>query len=452
MEKLPILTERLFLRSPNINVCFRIKIAGNIGIKEFETAINNVCKRHPLLNCSIEIDNEHNAWFVQNATHIGIEYYKPEEMPDWQKWYKKTDAIPFDFLHGPLVKICVISDENQMEIIILGHHIIGDGIGYLNLAKDMLLALDNKLDIVPQIPPVNNKFKKGGKLGFLSKLYARKLNKEWKKNRISFSENDYFMFFEQYRSRFVPQIYINSIAETNLKKLIEKCKINNVTVNELITTAFSIAMIESQGNYPNNEIRLGVAANTRNELISNPCNCMGNYVTGISANVNYIPEQDFMSNAKNIATILRKQLNNFKTRHLIVNFLSEFDTDLIESIMFAAYGNHQLPISKRIGELIGEGLDQKGLGISNLGRHEFNNYDTFRLIDMQFIGPVFPANLLSVSIITVNNKLNICLGYNEVEIATDIVKQIYEKAIDLICNYEERNKSMIFECTSKQAQ
>jgi hypothetical protein len=102
---------------------------------------------------------------------------------------------------------------------------------------------------------------------------------------------------------------------------------------------------------------------------------MGNYVTGISVNVNYIPEKDFISNTKNIATILRKQLTNFKTRHLIVNFLSEFDTDLVESIMFASYGNHQLPISKKIGELIGEGLDKKGLGISNLGRHKFNNYN-----------------------------------------------------------------------------
>jgi len=309
MEKLRILTERLFLRSPNINVCFRIKIAGNIETKEFEAAIHNICKKHPLLNCSIEIDNEHNAWFVQNAAHIGIEFYRPEEMPDWQDWYKKQDAVPFDILHGPLVKMCVISDENQMEIIILGHHIIGDGIGYLNLAKGILLALDNKLDIVPQIPPVNNKFKKGGKLEFLSKLYTRKLNKEWKKNRISFSENDYVAFFEQYRTRFVPKTYIDAVAGPDLKRLIEKCKIHNVTVNELITTAFSIAMIELSGSYPNKEIRLGVVANTRNELISCPYTCMGNYVTGISVNVNYIPEKDFIANVKNIAAMLKKAIN-----------------------------------------------------------------------------------------------------------------------------------------------
>jgi NRPS condensation-like uncharacterized protein len=433
MEKIKILTERLFLRSPNINVCFRMKLAGNIGTKELETAISNICTRHPLLNCSIEKDDAHNAWFVRNAAHLGIEFYRLDEMPDWQDWYKKQDAVHFDFLHGTLVKFCVISDENQVEIIILGHHIIGDGIGYFNLAKDILLALDNKLDAAPQIPPVNNKFIKGGKLGFLSKLYAGKLNKEWKKNRGSFSENDYRLFFEQYRTRFVPKIYINSIDEPNLKNLIEKSKTNNVTVNELITTAFSTAMIELSGNYPGKEIRLGVAANTRNELTTRPYNCMGNYVTGISANVSLFPEKDFMSNVKYIAAILRKQLNNDRTRHLIVNFLGEFDSDLVESIMFAAYGDYQLPISKKIGELIGEGLDKKGLGISNLGRHELNNYSAFKLLDMQFIGPVFPANLLSVSIITVNNQLNICLRFNETEITTTIVKQIYEKAIDLLC-------------------
>jgi NRPS condensation-like uncharacterized protein len=429
MEKLRIFSERLFLRSPNINVCFRIKISGNIETREFETAINHVCKRHPLLNCSIEIDNEHNAWFVQNTTPIGIEYYNSQEMPDWQDWHRKQDAIPFDFLHGPLLKICVISNENQMEIIIFGHHIIGDGIGYLNLSKDILLALDNKLDITPQIPSLNNKFKEGGKLGVLLKLYATHLNKVWRKNRISFSENDYCMFLKQYHTRLIPGRYINSINESNLNKLIEKCKINNVTVNELISAAFSIAMIELSGNYPNKEIRLGIVANTRNELVTNPCNCMGNYVTGISTNVNYITKKGFMSNVMNIAVILRKQLTNIKNRHLVVNFLSEVDTDLVESIMFASYGNYQLPTSRKLGKLLGEGSDKKGLGVSNLGRHEFNNYDTFRLLDMQFIGPAFPANLLSVSIITVNNKLNISIGYNEADITTDIVKQIYEKTI-----------------------
>jgi hypothetical protein len=100
--------------------------------------------------------------------------------------------------------------------------------------------------------------------------------------------------------------------------------------------------------------------------------------------------------------------------------------------MFAAYGDFDHPVAKKLAELIGEQLEDKGLGISNLGRHDFSNCENIKVIDLQFIGPAFPANLLTVGVITVNNKLNFCLRYNESEIKIDTVKEIYKKAIDLI--------------------
>jgi hypothetical protein len=175
------------------------------------------------------------------------------------------------------------------------------------------------------------------------------------------------------------------------------------------------------------EIRLGVAANIRNELVSEPNNCMGNYVTGISAKVSHGPENGFIPSVKTIAAILREQLSNPKNRHLVVHFLNEFDKDLIESIMFAAYGDFDHPVAKKLAELTGERLEDKGLGISNLGRHDFNKYENIKVVDIQFIGPAFPANLLTVGFITVNNKLNFCLRYNESELKIDTVKGYIKK-------------------------
>ena len=185
-----------------------------------------------------------------------------------------------------------------------------------------------------------------------------------------------------------------------------------------------------------NEIRLGVAANIRNELISEPNNCMGNYVTGISVKVNnkHKPGDDFISNTRAITAILREQLLNQKNRHLVVHFLNEFDKDLIESIMFAAYGGFNHPVAKKLAELIGERLENKGLGISNLGGHNFTNYENIKIIDIQFIGPAFPANLLTIGIITVNDKFNLCFQYNESEMKINTIKEIYKKVIELINN------------------
>ena len=89
-------------------------------------------------------------------------------------------------------------------------------------------------------------------------------------------------------------------------------------------------------------------------------------------------------------------------------------------------------VAKKLAELIGEQSENKGLGISNLGRHDFSNYKDIKIVDVQFIGPAFPANLLTVGLITVNGKLNLCLRYNEGEIKTDTVKEIYEKALVLL--------------------
>jgi hypothetical protein len=166
------MNERLYLRSPSINVCFRAIIAGTFDKKNIGQALEKVCIRHPLLNCSIERDNDNNTWFVKNSS-IEIEYYKSNEI-DWKTWYKKTDNVPFNFSKGPLVKFCIIVGNNT-EIIILGHHIIGDGVGYLNLVRDALLALDNKIDTTPQIPPsepADRYFKKTILLDTQIKSYA----------------------------------------------------------------------------------------------------------------------------------------------------------------------------------------------------------------------------------------------------------------------------------------
>jgi NRPS condensation-like uncharacterized protein len=304
MEKFPILNERLYLRSPSINVCFRTIIEGIHKKDKIKKALETICIRHPLLNSRVEIDNDNNAWLIQKDGSISIEYYMSNEM-DWQTWYKKTDNTAFDFLDGSLVKVCVIAEKNT-EIIILGHHIIGDGIGYLNLVKDTLSVMDSRIDTTPQIPPfepVDKYFKETALLDDGVRSYANNLNEEWKQSRIRFSEKDYLAFFDYYRNKYIPNLYTASIEGESLNKLLEKSKLNGFTVNEIIASAFSLAAMETLNK---NEIRLGVAANIRNELASEANNCMGNFVTGISTKAYYNPSKDFISNTRAITAAINE--------------------------------------------------------------------------------------------------------------------------------------------------
>jgi hypothetical protein len=54
-------------------------------------------------------------------------------------------------------------------------------------------------------------------------------------------------------------------------------------------------MVELSEHYPRREIQVGVAVNTRNEVETTADHCMGDYVSGIAAEVT-VTEEDFMSN------------------------------------------------------------------------------------------------------------------------------------------------------------
>jgi len=431
MEKYPIQNERMFLRSPCINICFRIIIEGIIEKNIIEEAIKNIGIRHPFIKCSVEIDKDNNSWLIQKNGSSSIEYYKSNEM-EWQNWFIKNDNIPFNLSNETLLKYCVITGVNT-EIIILGHHIIGDGIGYFNLIKDFLQALDGNVDLTPLIPPFKKeelKFKKTVPLNFMVKLFSKSLNNKWKKSRIKFSENEYLDFFDEYRKTKKPNVYLFSIDKEKLEKILEKCKINGLTVNELISSAFSVVLME---HFKRNDFELGVAINIRNELVSEPNKSMGNYVSGINAKINYDLSNDFFSNAKTITSKLKEQLKNLKNRHMVVNFLKYFDSDLLESLVYAAYGNCNHPISKKLAELVGERAKNKGLGISNLGRHSFTEYKNIIVDNIQFIQPAFPKNILTIGVITVSdNKMNFCFRFNENEIKTEDIKIICKKGIELL--------------------
>lgn len=377
MDKRKMGNERIHFRSPNINVCFKAEIIGNFAEDDFRRAIDVISLRHPIVNCVVNLDDTGNAWYVLGKGTVGIEYYSNVSLTAWREWYEKIDGTPFDFEHGPLVKIGVFCNGNTTDIVIIGHHILGDGLGYLNLLKDILSSLDGRPNTIPLLPPERIILNKNIKLGLLSEYFAKKLNKSWKASAKVFSSEDYINFFNSYRQKNPPCMFLDSIDGVEVTKLLEACKKNNITVNEAIATAFTAAFQQTDDErYANNQIRFGSAASVRNELKEPAPGCMGNFVTGVAVTVHYDGDKSFAENAKNLASNLRKELLKPKSRYLILNFLNLLDKEFIESAIFAAYDNYDNPASKKLGELLGERGYDKGIGISNLGKQKIDAQGT----------------------------------------------------------------------------
>ncbi len=430
MEKIIMGNERIHFRSPNINVCYLVSIKGDFSDSQFEKAVEAVSKRHNMLTCVLETDERNNIWYLFGKSKPSLEIYNDSKITDWIKWYEKTDNHPFDFDSGPLVKFCIVKKEDVTDVIILGHHIIGDGIGYLNLLRDFLLALDARLDTAPLKPVADNYLETKSGLGLISSFFARGLNKSWRKSSKHFTHQEYVNLFNRYRQIHVPSMHISELNESELERLIAKCKESGVTVNETISTAFIKALQQIDSKYSNKELRFGVAANIRSEMKVPVVEGMCNYTTGISIKIGYDNCKGFTENVKIMAQKLRAKLKNPKYRYEVVHFLNILDKDFIESAFFAAYDGFNNPSSKKLAKVLGETTDEKGIGISNLGLQDIGHFNTFEVTNVLFIPPAFPANVINIGVITIKSRLNLCLRYSKPEISDSFVEKLCNAALD----------------------
>ncbi|MDR1867489.1 MAG: condensation domain-containing protein [Treponema sp.] len=432
MDKFLMLNERIFFRSPNINVCFKIRFNGTCTHDDFKTALAQVAEKHALLKCTIQNDNANNYWYIPNTGSISIEFHSKEEQFSWEQWYQEMDNIPFNFSQGPLIKLCILYTGTAIDMIIFGHHIIGDGKAYMHVAKDILAVLDGSFDSTPQTAHIKNNFFNTIKLNFFEKIYAKTLNNQWLASRHRFSEEEYHAFFNTYRAALPSSLYYASLNTEEFSTLCACSKSHGLTVNELLSSAFSGALLALKEYYPKNKIQLGIVIDIRNEITTPMPHSMGNFVSGTFIEVQYNTKENFIKNSHHIAKKLRKKIKNNKTRALPIIFLDQIDKDFIESIPFAIYGNYANPPSKQLGRKIGEQKYNRGMGVSNMGIQYFNTYQSFKVLDVLFIPPAFPSQLLTVGIITVNNTLNICLRYEKTTISDELAKELYHNAIKLI--------------------
>jgi NRPS condensation-like uncharacterized protein len=439
MEKLKLLTERAYLRSPSIHVGIKAEIDGTFSDDEFNNALELVCKKHPLLLSTISIEMDSNAYYLlNNCKKIEVEFSQYIEKNQWLKWYEMKDNQPFDFESGPLLKICVIRNHENVQIVILGHHLLGDGLAYIYLFRDLMKALSGELDsleLIPSVMKVESIFPLKAKFGIIPRVLSYYLNRAWKKNSKKFTNGDFYEFFYDYRSKNNPALYTNSIDQKSCDKIISKCHENKITVNEALITAFLYSIQKVDEKHIGKTDEVGVAINVRNELTPYPGESMGNFVSGIMFKIKYDYSTGFWQNARTIGVKLKKKIRNPKSRFAVLNLLAGLDPELIDSIGFAKYGSYDNEVSRRLADIIGERTADKGIGVTNLGKFDIKlNNPRFKINEVVFIQPAFPANDINIGVLTLNGNITICIRYLKSEKSCELIDKIFCDAIRLLAD------------------
>ena len=420
-------TEREHIFSPDIHVGITAKIDKTIENEKVYEALKALYHKHPLLTSTISFDEENIAYYKLNSSKpIQPEFIESKDTSLWKNWMTNTNREPFDFQTGPLMKLFVIKSKEFTTFAALGHHMLGDGISFVYFMRDFLAALDDKLDDTEQFPQIIQNelsFPKAGRLGILPKLLAKKLNCDYKKTGKRFTYHDYQVMYRKYNLSKNPAMGLYSFSTEETRRLIASCRTHNVTVNEAIMTAFMVARKNtgSRSNF------LGVSCNIRNEMIEDPKESMGNYVSGLSVSTQYDDSLDFWTNARKIGDLVNKKLKKTRGRMIALSWADALDDSLMDAINFAGFDGYENATAKKLCDIVCGVPADEGLGVSNLGKFELQ-FDHFSLEEMYFVPPLFSADDFIVGVFTVNNKMNFCLRYAGSAMESEAVTKLFEEA------------------------
>ena len=431
-------TEREHIFSPDIHVGIAAKINTSIGNDRISDAIKALYHRHPLLTATIIFDKNNTAYYkLYSSKPIQLEFVESEDPLIWRSWMTDTNHKPFDFQNGPMLKMLVIRSKGHTTFAALGHHLLGDGISYVFFMRDFLSALDNHLDDMRLFPPIiqnASSLPVEGRLGWLMKVLAKKLNRDYRKSGKQFTYNDYYSMYETYNLGKIPSMCLVSLNMDETQRLIDLCHLHRVTVNEAITTAF----ISARKNAGIKSDYLGVSCSIRDEMTVNPKEGMGNYVSGIAVSANYDDSLNFWTNASNIGNLLNKKLKKTNKRMTALSLVDAIDDSLIDAVNFAGFGGYQNSTAQKLCDILCGVPADEGLGISNLGKFKMG-FEQFSVEKMWFVPPLFASSDFIVGVFTLNNEMNFCLRYSASKHDQDSIIKLFEEAKSCLLHSPDNN-------------
>jgi hypothetical protein len=130
------------------------EIRGHTTVTMWRNALNELQRRHPLLNAFIGIEENARPVFYQAAEcEIPLVVRKRASPLQWQAEFEKEISTPFDTSKSPLMRAQLLLGDDRCEVILTTHHSIADGMAILYVVRDLLQAVSGeKLAPLPAPP------------------------------------------------------------------------------------------------------------------------------------------------------------------------------------------------------------------------------------------------------------------------------------------------------------
>lgn len=412
--------ERLWVFSPVNNIAIKAEIKGNITESQLKAAIKNTINHYEMLNQKVLIDDE------------GVAYFEKTEIPEleikpityeWKDVVLEQQKIPFHIDKGEMIRFFYQLTESGVSLIIIVHHIAGDGISFTYFLQDIIKLLSG---IELEYKKINmfdmNSLPKESKLRFPMTFLLKSMNKKWDKTGKIFGFDDYYSMYQKYWDNREAFIDTYSIENEDYDGICKFSKANKLTINTILTTAF----IRAAGE----ESSVGMAASIREKNNTD----MGSFATGISVKYKYDESKDFISNASKVEKLIYNKLNNPSKKYFLLQFMSNIAPTLIDAIYFESCTNYSNKTANTFSKMFGYNGNPEGISITNLTRLPIElKYKDYELTDFICVPPLVLNAKRIIGVASLGKKmvLSFHIANNE---ELKINRKFFNKAIEYLKN------------------
>lgn len=414
-----IATERIDLFAPNTHIAMSVLVKGCISQEALIEAIKITCNRNEMLCSKIVIEDSGKAFYERiSSPNQSVILYEHRKEHDWVSIIKEQESIPFDIFHGEMMRFFILNEEEHFRLLLIGHHLVGDGIAFTYIIEDIMLALSGKIELI--MKPIelftSKTLPKKYQLSLLLRLMIRFYNKKWKKSGRIFNQEDYDVIYKHYWDTRSTDIYLYNVSEDDYRIMREKAKEYKVSINTMLVTAMLKAFQEKAS--------VGMAVSIRPQGFKG----IANYASGLSIDYGYNKHATFRENASKIHQLIRKKLKE-ERKYFLLEFLEALEPTLIDATYFAAFADYKNKLALKACKMFGYCGRPKEISITNLTKVEIPmEYGEVCIEDFWFIPPLVSNAKRLFGVATLGNQMNITFhAENSKEIES--IKEFFDLAM-----------------------
>ncbi len=411
-----IKVERTHLFAPNISVIIKVEISGNPSDVEIKTAIKKSAKNSEALYQKIVIAQDGRAYFEKAEPIINI-------ISTQQKWTDIAAELfktPFRIFEGELVRFFIIRQPDKLELMIAGHHLIADGLGYAYLLERILCTLNGqKTEYLPFQTVSVKGFPKKSKMRLVVRIYLQMLNRKWLRHKKIFNVSDYEQLTANYAQQYKGNVFEDRLSPIEVERLKVFAKKSRVTVNSVLATAFLKAY--------NKTALVGMPVSIReqgNKMVNNQA-------SGLSITYQYDSSVSFAVNCQKVHTLIYDFLQKDSRKYFALRFSDMFDGSFLDSVCMGKYLDYQNPVTEKMMELMNYDDHPRDLGITNLTNVSIPaKYGKYEISNFGFVAPVVPYGVRVIAIATFENEM--CITMNTIVKEQKDEKAYFTQAVKLL--------------------